>query len=811
MKLRDDQRVFKVPGVQILQLDDGRVLVRGARGSSYRQGIAAVDLARVLAEVDDRRTVAEIAQRLARDYHEEDVPAFLAAMVGDLLRLEPAPVPRWPRLGLWGGGAAVERWLSFCSERAWPTPTLLIGDPRPESLAGLELLLMLPDGLPLRAAFQVQRQSLRLCVPSLCLSGEAGQLLLGPPTLAGASACLACFRAEPYAGSLGDPQTTLRTLGRLQQELTLSPLALQRAFGKIAETLELLAAERQTDFYQGWRMEADGRTIASHQCRRRDCPIGSGLPTASGSAMLGAALDSQRELSQRFVRSAGHAISERLGRVCILGGGTAGFLAALALKAKEPSRPVTLIHNSALPIIGVGEATTPSMPQFLHGELQLDPATFYRDVQPTLKLGIRFDWNPHGAPFSYPFGPLHLLEAVVHGGSLDFANPQAMMMASGQVPFHRQEGGGRWLALPEMAYHLDNPRLARYLGEQAAARGVEVLDRAIVDVVRDPQRPGLEALVDDGGQRHGADFFLDCSGFQAQLISKVMGVKYTSFADSLFTDRALVGAVPGAAELLPYTRAIAMNHGWCWEIPQAHERHVGYVYCSAFASDAEAEAELRARYPELGATRRILFTPGRRECFLAGNVAALGNAYGFVEPLESTSLHLLIRQLGLLMRANPFDSPEHGLAPLLNRKVNGWWDYLRFFLALHFRFNRGPQTPFWRHCREAVVLGEHEELVALYQHRGPLSANPGVVDSFPYSDPLWGAEGIDTLLHGMGVACPLPRPAQSAVAWRRWHEETRSWVGQLARPREAFEATLADGALAQQLAAVFKASGGLYH
>ncbi len=807
LSLRDDQRVYRIPGVQILEHDDGRLLIRGPLRCVLRHGVRLAELEQVLAEVDGIRTAGEIAARLADRFVAADVIALLAALIGDVLSLEPAKPPSWPSIGLWGGGEACERWLAFGAARGWPAPTLLLGAPRAEDLACLDLLLILPDEVPLRTALQLQRQALRVGVLSLCLSGEAGQLLLGPPILAGASACLACCRLEPFAGALGDAPATLRTLGRLIQQLNFAPAALQRAFALIATTIEALAANRLRDFRSVWRIAADGHAFSGHQTRRGDCPICGAMTPQVGTPLLGAVLESHKEVSQRFVRSAAKGESERLGSVCVLGGGTAGFLAALALKRDQPRRAVTLIHSSALPIIGVGEATTPLMPQFLHADLGLDPVAFFRAVQPTLKLGIRFDWDPSGRAFSYPFGPLRLLEAAVHGRDLDSASGQAMLMAEGRVPFHRQGRGGRWLDLPEMAYHLDNPRLARFLAEEAARSGVTVLDRQVRDVVCDPQRTRVLALVDDGGQRHEADFYLDCSGFAARLLGEALEVPFQSFAGSLFTDRAVVGPVPSDAELAPFTRAIAMNHGWCWEIPQGDERHVGYVYCSAFVSDDQAEAELRARFPGLMSARRIPFRPGRRVSFVKGNVAALGNAYGFVEPLESTSLHLLIRQLGLLLRTNPFDRVDHGLAPLLNRQVNGWWDYLRFFLALHFRFNQGPRTPFWQHCREQVILGEYAELVELFQCQGPLSANPGIVDSYPYPDPLWGPEGVDTLLLGMGLACPLPQPGTSATAWRRWQAETRAWVGQMAPAHEAFSLTQADEGLMRQLAGVFRGAG----
>ncbi|MFP3941641.1 MAG: tryptophan 7-halogenase [Thermoanaerobaculia bacterium] len=472
-------------------------------------------------------------------------------------------------------------------------------------------------------------------------------------------------------------------------------------------------------------------------------------------------------------------------RVVVLGGGTAGYLAALALRAKRPEVPVTLIESSQVPVIGVGEATTPLTPQFLHADLGVPVTDLFREVRPTFKLGIRFLWGGPEAPddgaFPYPFGPVRPLEAAVWDGHLRSSSLQAALMAAGVLPVEPGPGNGAgpWRAAfgTEVAYHLDNRRLAAFLKRLAVARAVEVVDARIVHVPTGPGPGGeaeVQALVAEDGRRFTAELYLDCSGFRSLLVGEALGSPFVSYERSLFTDRAMIGPARPGDGLPPFTDARALSAGWCWSIPQEGEAHVGYVYSSAFAGAEEAAAELRRLHPAppgggdgSGALRELSFRPGRRAHFWKGNAVALGNAYGFVEPLESTALHLLIRQIGLLAQALPARRGESALARLVNARVAAFWDYVAWFLALHFRCNRGPDTPFWRTCREQADVSAHGELLDLFRERGPLSHDPAARRLFDFPDPLWGPEGIDTILLGQGVEARMPSPALGLGEWRR--------------------------------------------
>jgi tryptophan halogenase len=505
--------------------------------------------------------------------------------------------------------------------------------------------------------------------------------------------------------------------------------------------------------------------------------------------------------------------------VGILGGGSAGYLAALALRRHHPELEITLIESSRVPVIGVGEATTPLMPQFLHVDLGLDIHNFFRRVEPTLKLGIHFAWGPHKEHcFNYPFGPNRVLEAMVWDGHLGQSSLQGMLMNAGAIALeHPLPTGGlgdRDGVLPprsylgtEIAYHLDNRRFVSYLKEQAKAFGVHSVDAQIIEAEVDESGEEIRTLVADDGRRFSFDLYLDCSGFRSLLLGDALGSPFQSYETSLFTDRAVVASAPHGGRVAPYTVARAMDAGWCWNTPQRQEDHHGYVFSSAFLSDEAAAKEMRRKNPGLGDTRVIRFRPGRREHFMRGNTVALGNSYGFVEPLESTALHMLIRQIGLLLQSFPLRCGERGLAATLNRRVGASWDYLRWFLALHYRFNGALDTSFWRHCRTAVDVSSHGELLTAFGERGPLSFDPVLSNSFDYPDPLWGPEGIDVILLGQGVPTRLPLPTTDQDSWRAHVLRCRRAVARSLPQAEALHHLDQSPELLESFAETFRRAG----
>ncbi len=452
--------------------------------------------------------------------------------------------------------------------------------------------------------------------------------------------------------------------------------------------------------------------------------------------------------------------------VGILGGGTAGYFAALALRKHFPELRITLIESSKIPIIGVGEATTPPLVAFLHDFLAIDIHELYREVMPTWKIGIRFDWGSRGG-FNYPFSTGELTEAHAYDGYIDCASLGSMLMDAKRVPMFRSEAGiTSGLKQVRFAYHLDNVRFVRFLKKLARWRQIEHLDAVIASVVTRHRQDGeveVDQLLTEDGQRLRFDFYIDCTGFRSLLLEQTLGSPFHSYGSSLYCDRAAVANVPHDGTIKPYTRAETMNSGWCWNIPMVHEDHRGYVYSSAFCTQEEAVAEMRAKNPGMSDPWFVKFRSGRHEHFVRGNVAALGNSYAFVEPLESTALHMIIVQVTRLLRLLDGDrrgSSDHDPAEV-NRRIAGHWDYLRWFLALHYRFNGRLDTPFWQHCRQHVDMSGLADTVADFQQNGPFS---GRGYQRP-PDAIFGGGGLDILLLGQDVPTAGGRPSLDRETW----------------------------------------------
>ena len=466
-------------------------------------------------------------------------------------------------------------------------------------------------------------------------------------------------------------------------------------------------------------------------------------------------------------------------RVGILGGGTAGYLTALALKKRFPDLEVTLVESSTIPIIGVGEATTTLMPPFLHAQLGLDVVALFREVRPTWKLGIKFDWGlPRDYFFTYPFGETNTDEPYFYDGDLRTQSFTSLLMMAGKTPIVRSATGQPTSLLPRLkfAYHLDNAPFVRFLARNAVAAGIHHLDAVIAEVVVSPDGERIEALRTSDGLELRFDLYVDASGFRSRLLESALGVPFSSYASSLLCDTAVVATVPQQGGIAPYTLAETMDAGWCWKIAVEGEDHRGYVFSSAFLTEAQATAEMRAKNPGMGEPRTVRFRSGRHRDFWKGNTVAVGNAYGFVEPLESTALHMVIIEIGYLLgclEAAGDGPPDVAFA---NAGVGGHWDYLRWFLALHYKFNRRLDTPFWKHCRAEVDVSGLAPALDHFQRHGAWSRKDGA--RFQSGDPAFGYEGMMIMLLGQKVDAPRRQPSVTREAW-----ETRPTAPTLATAR----------------------------
>jgi len=445
-------------------------------------------------------------------------------------------------------------------------------------------------------------------------------------------------------------------------------------------------------------------------------------------------------------------------RIVVLGGGSAGFIAAISLKTKLPALRITVIRSKELGIIGVGEGTTVSVPNYLHGFLNIDPMEFHRTVNPTFKLGIKFLWGPRPY-FNYTFSPQFDMRYAAlpratgfycqdDDESLKYAAPNSALMSLDKA-FVRLQGGAPGVR-NDVAYHMENADFVGFLESHAQRLGVEIEDDTVADVEQDDR--GITALLGRSGKRHTADLYVDASGFVSALLGKALNEPFVSFKSSLFCDRAVVGGwARGPDEpIKPYTTAETMQSGWCWQIEHDNRINRGYVYSSAFISDDEAEREFRAKAPKVEATRIVKFISGRYARSWVKNVVAVGNACGFVEPLESTSLFVICEESGNLAESLIECSRQPGpaMAGVYNRRVGRTWDDIRRFLAIHYRFNRRVDSEFWRACLEKTDLADAQDFVDYYVENGP-SARWG--QNLVGGRDAFGFEGYLSMMVGMRV------------------------------------------------------------
>jgi tryptophan halogenase len=406
----------------------------------------------------------------------------------------------------------------------------------------------------------------------------------------------------------------------------------------------------------------------------------------------------------------------------VLGGGTAGYFTALFLKKKFPEATVTVVESSKIPIIGVGEATTPLMLRFLHQTLGFSVQEFFKETKPTLKLGVKFNWGkPGNYHYSNPFGGLDSSSSIFYKGDLEYASITSRLMAQNKTPFLFIKDKVKPIYIKNgMAYHIDNQLLVAYLKKKLHAAGCLIIDATIKDVIKRENGLEIDYFISDDQQKLSFDTYFDCSGFQSLLLSKTMEANWIDYGKSLKTNAAVLGKSPIKGGIKAYTTATTLDHGWLWETPTQEENHLGYVFSESFCDEEAARNELRKHCPEINEEKVVRFRSGRYEKSWIGNVIGIGNAFAFIEPLESTGIHMILFQLNKFFKYVTQAKSIQEARILYNNRTNESWDNLKWFIALHFKFNFKLNTPFWRNVREETDLSGIQDYLDYFHEKGPI-------------------------------------------------------------------------------------------
>ncbi|MYM94836.1 tryptophan halogenase family protein [Duganella vulcania] len=446
-----------------------------------------------------------------------------------------------------------------------------------------------------------------------------------------------------------------------------------------------------------------------------------------------------------------------IAKVVILGGGTAGWMTAAALSHTfGRAVQIVLVESDAIGTVGVGEATIPPIRMF-HQMIGVNEAEFMRATGATFKLGIEFrGWLKEGSKYFHPFGSYgverdigyffqYWLRLKDKGQVPDFSEFSLCTLAARSNVFApTSERPGDPLQHLQSAYHFDAGRYAKYLKGLCLARGVSHKLGDMLTAERDAENGHVTALKLKSGELVSGDLFIDCSGMRAMLIGQELGVEYEDWSRWLPMNRACAVPCELKLALTPYTISTARPFGWQWRIPLQHRVGNGVVYSSEFATDEAAERCLLdgLEGKPLAPVNRLKFTAGRRRTPWHKNVVSIGLASGFLEPLESTSIHLIQSSIQRLIRY----FPDAGFSPLcaqaFNKDAMREIEDVRDFLILHYHATEREDSELWRYVKAMRIPDSLRERIELFRERGQL--NLAAEELFPSTS--WHA-----VLLGQGI------------------------------------------------------------
>ena len=466
-------------------------------------------------------------------------------------------------------------------------------------------------------------------------------------------------------------------------------------------------------------------------------------------------------MSERLQRpTEEHAASpydRRIRTIAIVGGGTAGWLAASILARALPGTgtSLSLIESAEIGTVGVGEATIPPIIDLLRF-LNIDEADFIRHTQATYKLGIRFsDWRRIGESYWHPFGTFGApINRRPFFHSWNKARSEGLNLAFNSFSLCATLGDAGQFQFPDTrpdtvasglkyALHFDATLVAKYLRAYAERLGVMRLERTVAGATQGPAGE-INALLFADNSALTADLYLDCSGFRGLLIEQALGTGYVPWTDLLPCDRAVAFATPVMQPRPPYTESRARDAGWQWRIPLQHRVGNGYVYSSAHCTDEQAHADLASMVgvaPE-AEPRFLRFTTGRRKAFWNRNCVALGLSSGFLEPLESTSIHLIVSGIFHLLDHFPDRDFDRSNIDSYNEELIVETERIRDFIALHYCLTQRDDTALWRDCRAMALPDSLRERIERYRGTGRVRPRAGEL----FTDLSWFY-----IFEGMGV------------------------------------------------------------
>ena len=463
-------------------------------------------------------------------------------------------------------------------------------------------------------------------------------------------------------------------------------------------------------------------------------------------------------------------------RVVIAGGGTAGWMAAAAVsRLLGKTLDITLVESEEIGTVGVGEATIPTLLSF-HQMLDIDEQEFMAAVQGTIKLGISFEnWLDIGHRYIHSFG-FSGKDQKTAGFQHFWLRGRKDGIASGYEDYCfelKAALADRFAHLPRgginYAYHMDASLYAKYLRQFSERHGARRAEGKIAEVLTDAGSGYITALKMEDGSAIEGDFFIDCTGFRALLIGKTLGVGFEDWSHWLLNDSALAAQTTAVRDAVPYTRSIAWTAGWQWRIPLQHRVGNGIVYSSRYTTDDEAREEFLSSIEGeiIKQPWPVRFKPGRRERCWEKNCVALGLAGSFIEPLESTTIHLIQRGISHLLQNFPQVVAQSAITQY-NEQLDSELQHVRDFVVLHYALSNRRDTPYWEYVANMTLPPSLQHRIDLFRETGSVFHVPGE---------LFGENSWVQVMMGQGVTPRQHHPTADVMSeadLKRFLDDIRS-------------------------------------